>query len=609
MRRVADDLAAKPIDLGTGRVCASFARDSAAWLSVGATHLGHGFVELSGMPPFDESNRGDPVATRAYRMLMTDTRYAFVRVTVDGAAPVLRPAIDDVSRPQWRGAGISVIAHGDRDGPWLRQRWSISPDRARRNPLVRIEVGGRIDRPALAEITEVDPPAPIRAGSRVELDGGTIAVSALPLTARARIAIRGARVAWRVSSTGHVAELEWPDVGSLGSLEFVIQVGLEIPGPPSGILAADPRGEAGHADRLTACAIAYVRGCTSLWVAGDERAILTDHRILPLSWTRDAYWQALLMLVADGPGDRDRVADHLRWLWRRCERPDGRWVRSHHADGRRKDGAFQADQQLYPIVELADFWRVTGGLPGGIDWTDAVAGAWSAALAEADPHTRLIASAETAADDPATSPFIAASQILLWYCAARLAELADHGVLAIDVVELRHLGGQVQSSFEAHLGGADGWAYATDGAGTRVAYHDANDLPVALAPLWGFCDANDPGWLATMRFAFSTANPGFVAGDRSGLGSAHTPGPWTLGDLQNWIVARVTGDEAAATAALERMREVSFMDGMLPEAYAGAGPLERIRHWFAWPGAALGALRLLDADPRGDGLRRLRASR
>jgi hypothetical protein len=48
---------------------------------------------------------------------------------------------------------------------------------------------------------------------------------------------------------------------------------------------------------------------------------------------------------------------------------------------------------------------------------------------------------------------------------------------------------------------------------------------------------------------------------------------------------------------------------MLPEAYSATGPMERIRHWFAWPGAALAALRLLDADPRGDGLQRLRASR
>jgi hypothetical protein len=105
---------------------------------------------------------------------------------------------------------------------------------------------------------------------------------------------------------------------------------------------------------------------------------VTDHRILPLSWTRDAYWQARMLLATwkrgGGPGDVAIVADHLRWLFLRCERPDGRWVRSHYVDGRRKDRAFQADQQLYPILELTDFVEATGGLPsfrldpGGLTW-------------------------------------------------------------------------------------------------------------------------------------------------------------------------------------------------------------------------------------------------
>jgi meiotically up-regulated gene 157 (Mug157) protein len=137
-----------------------------------------------------------------------------------------------------------------------------------------------------------------------------------------------------------------------------------------------------------------------------------------------------------------------------------------------------------------------------------------------------------------------------------------------------------------------------DADGARQAYHDANDLPVALAPAWGFCAADDPGWRSTMSFAFGPANPGWVAGRRPGLGSAHTGGVWTLGDLQAWIRARAMGDEAGAAAALGRLEEVAFADGMLPEAYDpdDASP---IRHWFAWPGAALAALRLFeDRSPR-----------
>ena len=132
--------------------------------------------------------------------------------------------------------------------------------------------------------------------------------------------------------------------------------------------------------RMNKRAATYTRGCTALQVSGTERAILTDHRILPLSWTRDAYWQARLLLTTWSRGGHDEdeqiVADHLRWLFLRCERPDGRWVRSHHADGRPKDRPIQADQQLYPLLELADYIArhgptpaaAAGGRPGPISW-------------------------------------------------------------------------------------------------------------------------------------------------------------------------------------------------------------------------------------------------
>ena len=40
----------------------------------------------------------------------------------------------------------------------------------------------------------------------------------------------------------------------------------------------------------------------------DEVVLLTDHRILPLSWTRDAYYQALLLLATGQSADADLVA-------------------------------------------------------------------------------------------------------------------------------------------------------------------------------------------------------------------------------------------------------------------------------------------------------------
>jgi len=366
--------------------------------------------------------------------------------------------------------------------------------------------------------------------------------------------------------------------------------GAPDPTAPAPALAADDTGA-----RLIARALAYVRGCTGLAVAPDERVLLTDHRILPLSWTRDAYYQALLLLVADGDGDRTRVADHLRWLWRRCRRPAGRWVRSRHANGEPKDLAFQADEQLYPLVELADYWRVAGDLPDGVEWRAVVPAAWAAALAALDPAVGLIGSDENAADDRAELPFIAASQVLLWYAAVRLAEpgLAARTGLSPSTLAVTAAG--VRGAFARHLVSGGGWAYATDGHGRTRSYHDANDLPTALAPLWGFCATDDAAWRATMTFAFSDANPAFSVQPPRGLGSVHTPGTWTLGDVQAWLVARAIGDAHGTAAAVGRLQEAAFADAMLPEAYTfGPGPAVRTRQWFAWPGAAFGAFSLLD---------------
>lgn len=595
--------ATKPLDVGSGRVCASFDASSAAWLSLGAAHPIHGFVELAAVPDFPATDRGDPAATRRHRLLLTLDEHAFLLIQVDGARPHLRADPSDPVAPRWEGDRLAVRAWTGAGSPAVHQAWTFEGNGARR-PTVVVRLQGGIDRPALAEITELEPPRPTGAVTSPLASGQTVTLEAAGLPATAEIVATGADVAWAGSNDGLIGTVAWPpDAVWPLRLELTCRLGM-VAGPDHATGQSGSWTAAGSdpfpADPLIDRSLAYVRGCAALLTdRPDERAILADHRILPLSWTRDAYWQALALLAADGIGDRARVADHLRWLWRRCERPDGRWVRSHHANGRRKDLAFQADQQLYPMIELADFWRVTQTLPRGVDWAIEVGRAWGAAVSEVDPVTGLMASAENAADDPADVPFIAASQILLWYTAERIAEMADAGALEVDGAALREIGASVRTAFDARVAAVDGpWAYAVDADGRRVDYHDANDLPVALAPLLGFCGADDPGWRATMDFAFSPRNPAWFDGPRPGLGSLHTRQPWPLGDVQAWIVGRLTGNQAASARALEELRIAAYADGMLPEARPTGEEDTRIRHWFAWPGAALAALRILDEAGR-----------
>jgi hypothetical protein len=363
--------------------------------------------------------------------------------------------------------------------------------------------------------------------------------------------------------------------------------------------------------RIRGQALRYVRECTALRVADDRVAIIADHRILPLSWTRDAYYQALLMLAErrSAIGGPALVADHLRWLWLSCDRPTGAWARSHHANGRRKDEPFQADQQLYPLLELADYWHVTGRLPelGGDGASDRQA--WSEMVnrvlrlvADASAADGLLPSDENAADDALALPYHLSTQILAWFCLRRLSALDGTLDLPAGLAEAAE-GYRRGVTRHFRRPGPDGvalLAYAVDGREGGATDHDANDLPTALAPLWGFCALTDPLWRATMDHVFSPRNGTFVAGPFGGLGSHHTPGTWALGLVQEWVARSLVGDESRAGDALRRLIGVAHGDVSLPEASDPLTGRARARPWFAWPGAVAGAVTALDEHEAWD---------
>ncbi|MBX3030641.1 MAG: glycoside hydrolase family 125 protein [Chloroflexi bacterium] len=607
----------KPLDVGDGVVCASFAADG-AWLSLATVHPVAGFVELTGLPRFRPEWRGDVDAVRRYRAWMTSPDHAVLRVDTEGAAII--------AHEEWATGSRSIT-----------QRLVIRAGSRGHPSTIGVRFRGRLALPALAEITETDPPADDDTDSRTEAEQDRLVIHGPggPLVVEARLSVDAGRPPrWQVlpGDAGAVAWLDWPADPAEVQLTIRCRSDDAPADPPAWRPANDPhrarrptppdiqhpsdppdaearplRIPAHHAERvamMTQRALRYVRECTALLVRPGERCILTDHRILPLSWTRDAWWQARLLLASWSRGgpveDAVMVADHLRWLFLRCERPDGRWVRSHHADGRRKDRPFQADQQLSPLLELTDHLTRTDELPElppGHGWDALVADAWAGVARAIDPASGLIATDENAADDPATHPFLLAHQILLWHTASSLAAAAPR--LGLPSEPFATVAARVRTAVDERFVvpgplGAQ-WAYAIDGHGGAERYMDANDLPVALAPLWRFCPADDPVWRATLRFAFDPANPGYSPGPAGGLGSRHTPGTWTLGDIMGWLAFSLMGEWTSADVALERLMAIAFDDGMLPEAYDSARSGSVVRHWFAWPGATFATLVLEQA--------------
>jgi len=616
----------KPRDIGNGLIAASFG-EGGEWLSLSTVHPEAGFVELNGLPVFAPEWRGDPDATRRYRSWMRREEHAFLSVEAGRAT-------------------VSTRQDAPRGTRGVVQRLTIRAPLRNRPAGIRIRLNGRLGWPALAEISEVDPPSEEGLKSRFKTREGTLRIAGEGGPVIVQVWMRKGgdgprgsaearsdmRIGWKVlrrQMPSAVAWVDWP--GDAEEVRIDIACTFDTP-PPTAPEWADrarlrptERTEDAARDelrplrvparmvkplgRMNQRAASYTRGCTALQVSATERVILADHRILPLSWTRDAYWQARLLLATWARGghneDEQIVGDHLRWLYLRCERPDARWVRSHHADGRRKDTPLQSDQQLYPLLELAAYVKATGRLPElpeDASWAVLAEEAWAAALATIDPDLGLMRTAENPADDVPTNPYLLSDQVLLWHTATELAAVASQ--LGLDTTALAEVADRARDGFREHylvegpLGAQ--WAYSVNGRGGIERYMDANDLPIALAPMWGFCPPTDEAWRTTMRFAFDAENPGFVEGPMGGLGSRHTPGTWTLGDVMGWVAFGLMEEDQSSEDALERLLKSAFTDGMLPEAYDPDGSGSSVRHWFAWPGAALGAL-LLDHAARDTG--------
>jgi uncharacterized protein len=620
----------KPLDVGENGVAASvdaFGR----LLSVSQGHPEHGAVVLEAGPPLRDTARHDPVAVRRYRRRLATRNAPAFGLTAAHTGTHLDLGGPGTAAPERPPAWLlehaipATSLHGT-PGPPSPALATFVP-RAERGgargvvqvvlpgvatPPLRWTAAVRMARAAYSELTEAGPlpPLPARPSARLVSDHAVLHDPALGWAAalagdlgqpprigihRGRLRVDasldpagrlvalglGANPAEALAAARHLAALD-PDAALDAALERWRTRWTGWPSRPEPLAPLARRG------------IAYVLGCCAIPVR-DTTCLVADHRILPLAWTRDAYYVANALLAwtrAGGPAEAAQlVRGHLDWLFHVAARPHGWWARSHLVGGQPKDPVFQLDQQLYPLLELADYVETTGDR----DTLGRHAGEVGTVLQTI--HDRratgnLYGSDESSADDPLELPYETASQILAWHTFRRLDRLG------------LSMGGRLRALAEAVAGAVrhhqivrptDGppvYAYATDLAGHALVCHDANDLPLALAPTWGFCPPDDPVWLATIRLALSEANPAYSPGPCGGLGSLHTPGSWPLGHAQALLAARSTSDTRQIAAAERALAAAALWDGALPEASDPRSGLPRSRPWFAWPGALVSAIAL-----------------
>jgi meiotically up-regulated gene 157 (Mug157) protein len=152
--------------------------------------------------------------------------------------------------------------------------------------------------------------------------------------------------------------------------------------------------------------------------------------------------------------------------------------------------------------------------------------------------------------------------------ARALAEQIDAGIL-------RH--GIVDDPYAGRV-----YAYETDGLGSHLLLDDANPPNLISLPYLGYCDRNDPVYMATRERALSPANPLWVSGGPiHGLGSSHTRRGfvWPLGIA----VEGLTGASADEREdALRRLEATVIPELLFRESVDPTDPRRYTRHWFSW---------------------------
>lgn len=576
----------KPLDFGADGTIGSLDTNGRV-IALNTYHPQHGFVTLTTADPFDEARRYDPAAVRAYRAGLTALRgfgphfgqpvLQRQAVLLDGALPHVRLTLgsgDVVEVTTWAQDGGALQAW---EHPGLIPRWR-----------------GRLSlqRCAYTQLTEGGPVPMPAVQTRAALANGVLTIENPALGWAAAIAGFAPDETWEdaadepltldIAGLPDVTTLAWgfgPDAASAR------EAALHLAAQDSTRLLEQARAQWQTRRGDGALDDVAWRGLLYGWMmgvpVGETACILTDHMLLPLSWNRDAYYVARALLGWRAEGD-DLVRRHLLWMFEVAEQPQGAWGRCYLANGRVKDSAYQLDQQLFPLLELTEYARETGDWRTWERLRGRLGDVFNAVLARRAGERWLFPTDETPADDPMALPYHLSSQILLWRVLRRMAQIEPDGTWAGMADEVRD---EVQRSFIIPHRGTPIYAYAIDGAGGAHFYHDANDVPLALAPAWGFVAADDPVWRETIEFAFSPGNAGGCYARR--LGSVHTPAPWPLGDIQDLIIAQTLGDQGRARRAQARLAAAAQWDGALPEATSAGSMRVVSRHWFAWPNALL----------------------
>lgn len=126
------------------------------------------------------------------------------------------------------------------------------------------------------------------------------------------------------------------------------------------------------------------------------------------------------------------------------------------------------------------------------------------------------------------------------------------------------------------------FAYEVDGLGNQSIMDDPNVPSLLAAPYLGYCQKDDPIYLATRRTILSQENPYYYEGDyAAGLGSSHTFYRY-IWPIALAIQGLTTDDKEEKARLLDTMVACDGGTGLMHESFHVDDPTLYSREWFSW---------------------------
>ncbi|NQK56737.1 glycoside hydrolase family 125 protein [Streptococcus suis] len=126
------------------------------------------------------------------------------------------------------------------------------------------------------------------------------------------------------------------------------------------------------------------------------------------------------------------------------------------------------------------------------------------------------------------------------------------------------------------------FAYEVDGLGNQSIMDDPNVPSLLAAPYLGYCQKDDPIYLATRRTILSQENPYYYQGDyAAGLGSSHTFYRY-IWPIALAIQGLTTDDKEEKARLLDTMVACDGGTGLMHESFHVDDPTLYSREWFSW---------------------------